>query len=116
MEDIEVLNHHHHTVELKLGRGNGTKVRDIIFANDDEAMTFCDMHSPVSGQARSRASPTQTRGLLSKGKDLGSKVQLLVEVASAVRLPVADIASTDAYVTVHLGKNQVHKTDFWPNT
>ena len=115
MEDIEVLNHHHHTVELKLGRGNDTKVRDIIFANDDEAMTFCDILQSL-GKLEAGQAQRRLEDYLSKGKDLGSKVQLLVEVVSAVRLPVADIASTDAYVTVHLGKNQVHKTDFRPNT
>jgi len=35
-DDIQLLGHHRRTVELKLGRGNDTKVRDLNFANEHE--------------------------------------------------------------------------------
>lgn len=49
-------------------------------------------------------------------RNLGAKVELLVEIVSAVRLPVADLNSTDAYVSVYLGKDELHRTDQIPNT
>ncbi len=78
-----VLNHHHHTVELKLGRGNGTKVRDIIFANDDDAMTSAIFSRQSLGKLEAGQAQRRLDDYLSKGKDLGSKVLLLVEVVSA---------------------------------
>ena len=37
-------------------------------------------------------------------------VNLLVEVVSAADLPIADVSSTDPYVVVFMGKQEVHRT------
>lgn len=145
-DDVELLKHHRRTVGLKLGRGNDTKVRDLNFANEHEGMfsesagaslrdrvanvalslcyrpatTFCSILESLGkleegrGQRRVEAFKAGPHG--DKIKDIGSKIQILVEIVSAVRLPVADLKSTDAYVTVHLGNRQLHKTDYLSNT
>jgi hypothetical protein len=86
LDDIEVLKRHRHTVELKLGRGTHTKVRDLNFPNDHEgksnpknwqievvlakrALSLVSLilfyysfnvlqYSGMVGQARDRACPT----------------------------------------------------------
>jgi Ca2+-dependent lipid-binding protein len=44
------------------------------------------------------------------GLDATSDIQLLVEIVSATDLPIADRKSTDPYVIVYLGKQEIHRT------
>jgi hypothetical protein len=43
-------------------------------------------------------------------------VQILVEIVSAANLPVADIMSSDPYIKVYDGSNEIHRTDVAPKT
>jgi hypothetical protein len=43
-DDVELLKQHRRSVELKLGRGNDTKVRDLNFANKHEGMSSFQDH------------------------------------------------------------------------
>ena len=45
-----------------------------------------------------------------------SDINLLVEIVSATDLPIADFKSTDPYVKVYMGKQEVHKTKPIPKT
>ena len=119
LDGIEVLKSHRHTVELKVGQGKDTKVRDLVFANEHEATTFCDVLESLGKLQAGRAQRRLAKYMADpkhKVRDISSNVQLLVEIVSAVRLPVADIVSTDAYVTVHLGKHKVHSTAYRPKS
>ena len=118
LDGIEVLKRHRHTVEMQMGRGNDTKVRDLVFASEGEATTFCDILEYLGKLEAGRAQRRLANYLAKhdKMKDIGANVQVLVDIVSAIRLPVADLLSTDAYVQVHLGKQQVHRTAHLPNT
>jgi hypothetical protein len=118
LDGIEVLKRHRQTVEMQLGQGNDTKVRDLVFTNEDEATTFCDILESL-GKLEAGRAKRRLESYLSKHeemKDIGTNVQLLVDIVSAVKLPVADLLSTDAYVSVHLGRQEVHRTAHLPNT
>jgi Ca2+-dependent lipid-binding protein len=43
-------------------------------------------------------------------------VNILVEIVSATDLPIADMKSTDPYIVVYLGKQEVHRTKPISNT
>lgn len=49
LDDIEVLTRHRHTVELQLGRGIDTKVRDFNFATDHEGTSEFRIHGCCLG-------------------------------------------------------------------
>ena len=43
-------------------------------------------------------------------------IRLLIDICSAIELPVTDLLSTDAYVIVRLGSKEVHRTKVIPNS
>jgi Ca2+-dependent lipid-binding protein len=47
---------------------------------------------------------------------LDDKLKILIEISSGRDLMVGDITSSDPYVIVMLGKEQVHKTNHIPKT
>ena len=110
-DDVELLKHSGSHVECKLGRGAETMVRTIYFSSEQEKESFVDVISKLGVLLKERA----TRKLESLPQ-VGNELNILVEIVSGVRLPIADITSTDAYVVVYLGKDEVHRTKQIPNT
>jgi Ca2+-dependent lipid-binding protein len=47
---------------------------------------------------------------------LDDKLKILIEISSGRELMVGDITSSDPYVVVMLGQEQVHKTKYIPKT
>jgi len=44
------------------------------------------------------------------GIDIGTELNILIEIVSARDLIIADSSSSDPYVVVHLGEKEVHRT------
>jgi Ca2+-dependent lipid-binding protein len=63
-----------------------------------------------------KASDASPQFNLTRTLSLDSHVNILVEVVSATDLPIADMKSTDPYVAVYLGKQEVHRTKPISNT
>jgi C2 domain len=49
-------------------------------------------------------------------KEDTSRIQLLVEIVSGIRLPIADGSASDPYVIVRMGAEEVHRTKPIHNT
>ncbi len=49
-------------------------------------------------------------------KSASGKIQLLIEIVSALNVPVGDLFSSDPYVIVRMGDKEVHRTDYIPRT
>jgi hypothetical protein len=126
LEDIGILKTAGKVVELRLGHGNETVVRDIKFESADDALSFQQLLEHMHQLERDR---TQKQVALYKDKlrstpptspsgskqvvgleDNVSSINLLVEIVSASNLPVADMFTSDAYVVVHMGGNEIHRT------
>jgi hypothetical protein len=121
LDSVEVLKQHRHYADLKLGRGAETQVRTVNFATAEEAQSFCDILESLRKLEAQRAQRKldayrsgQTGG--TRDFEAGEQINILVEIVSGVRLPIADISSTDAYVVVYLGTTEVHRTKQIPNT
>lgn len=112
--------------EATFGRGNGTEVREIRFAKDVEAQAFHAQLASLRRVAEERAAErlaafrarqeeiakktTEIKSRADPSLNLDEDIQLLVEIVSCSALPIADARSTDPYVTVYLGKDEVHRT------
>ena len=131
-EDVEILHVHKNVCELKLGAGHSVIVRDFKFDSEQEAQDFRSVWQrmiQLTGERTKRqidqytskqrltkkSSPrgtTNTRELsiLKEGEQVPQLIELLVEIVGASNLPVADVVSTDPYVKVRMGGNEVHRT------
>lgn len=121
-EQIEVLKVSRSTVEVKLGNGNETVVRDFRFGSSREAARFEEGLAHVKSLEKERTKRQidkfrQTQGQdettrdVEVGTDQPQKIDVLVEIVSATDLPVADIVSTDAYVIARMAGKEIHRTD-----
>lgn len=126
---VEILKVHGRTVEVKLGSGTETVVRDFRFDNANAATKFEEAMLHVQSLASDRAKrqiqaykSNTTSNLLSSPRDInttiaegdeemGDGINILVEIVSATDLPVADISSTDAYCIVRLKGKEIHRTE-----
>jgi hypothetical protein len=118
-------------LEATFGRGNAMEVREIHF-DDKETCQACHAQIVSLQQlAKDRASQRleafrkkqqqeankqvdaddgdtiKSRGVVLNDDE---DIQLLVEIVSCSNLPIADISSTDPYVTVFFGTKEVHRT------
>jgi hypothetical protein len=136
LEDVEILKVHGRTCEVKVGSGSETIVRDLKFEAEKSAIAFEEcltaMKTRVVERAKRRAqeyrkqkrstskttSQSGSSGIQSRsaGDPLGAMeegdvtIRILVEIVSAINLPVADLLSADPYVVVRLGSKEVHRT------
>lgn len=137
MEEIADLSVKGNEVEATFGRGSATEVREIKFGSKDEAL---DCHRQIEtlqnvmaerASQRLEAFRKQQEAEEAKGGDdavdgnksrdisigdKSQKIQLLVEVVSCFNLPIADLNSTDPYLTVFFGTKEVHRTKAISNT
>jgi hypothetical protein len=127
LEDIDILKSHGKTVEMRLGSGNETVIRDVKFEGEKEANAFVQNLEHLATLEKTRARQQvelykssrtasdsarngMSRALGPDGSDGDEKINILVEIVSAMDLPVADLLSTDAYVIVRMGGSEVHRT------
>lgn len=137
-------------VEVRLGAGSETVVRDFNFSSEAEAQQFvrtleaCKaLQAERAGRQvksyhedlRSSANKSITSSMLNvisektssgdqeipdkadaSSKSASGKIQLLIEIVSALNVPVGDLFSSDPYVIVRMGDKEVHRTDYIPRT
>lgn len=123
-DDIEVLKGSSKVVEVKVGAGVDTVVRDLKFHNTPDADQFEKGLAKVKELEKERAqkqlaaykestkalNATSTRGV-GDVSDVGDNVCLLAEVVSAISLPSADIGgSSDPYCVVRMKGKDIHRT------
>lgn len=135
-DDLEILKVHGRTVEIKLGSGHETIIRDLKFDNEDHATKFRDIITKTKNLERERTqrqvakyraanvkkSPQAGEGdetMQQSPRDIsetvmeegdGAHIKILVEIVSATDLPIADITSTDAYIIVRFKGKEIHRT------
>jgi Ca2+-dependent lipid-binding protein len=121
--------------EVRLGTSNEIIVRDIKFDSEKDRTSFEKVMDKLSTLERERAQRQVTaykrikkdKGTPSKESNWTLKtralsmleegtetINLLVEIVSAIDIPVADIYSSDAYVIVRMGGKEVHRTGVIP--
>ena len=161
LEEVQVLKQRKDSIEVQLGLGNETIVRDFKFVPMMTATTgitiaaaaesseghishFCsmilimkqleqkramkqmeqyksllhqqDLEAKTNNTAlmisstSSSATTTTAAATHTLGSTATKKIQLLVEIVSITNLPVTDLLSTDAYVVVRLGAQEIHRT------
>jgi C2 domain len=136
LDDVEITKLNGKIMEVKLGNGNETVVRDLRFESNTEAIRCRDAVERLKILEKERAARqiAKFKGASVKKKSesrlmLGSTgtieeddetdddehINLLVEIVSATDLPIADIISTDAYVIVRMKGREVHRTDVISN-
>lgn len=103
--------------QIKFGHGSDTQVREVNFDSEKEASSFCKVIDHLRDLQTKRteqrirqfhkASPDSKPGSPSPST---SQIQLLVEIVSGTRLPVADGSSSDPYVIVRIAGEEVHRT------
>jgi hypothetical protein len=134
IDDVEI--HNSTSLEAKFGRGNNTEVRDLKFTSvaevqdfesiltrlrnlsmevvDNKVRTFQQEIAASNATSNTEENAKLLQPLSSTITD--EDVNLLVEIVSATDLPVADLLSSDPYVVVWLGKEEVHRTKTIPKT
>jgi Ca2+-dependent lipid-binding protein len=134
---VIVLKSSGRSCELKLGISNEVIIRDIKFDSEKERTSFEKVMDKLSTLEHERAQRRVTAykrikkdtdrkpqefSLNLKGRALSmleegtETINLLVEIVSAIDIPVADIYSSDAYVIVRMGGKEVHRTNFIPKS
>jgi len=130
LEEVCDFQHNKNEVEATFGRGSATEVREIKFANTQEAKNFYDQIVALKKTVDDRASQRleafrakqevvekEVKSRAAKvGVSLEDDIKLMVEIVSCTHLPIADIKSTDPYVTVFFGTDEVHRTKPVANT
>jgi hypothetical protein len=125
MDDVEVLKGSSKVVEVKVGAGNETVIRDFKFQTPTDAEQFEKGLARVkelekelarkqiaSYKESSKATlvKSSARGL-GGSPVIGDNISLLFEIVSAVHLPKADVGGTsDPYCVVKLKGNEIHRT------
>jgi hypothetical protein len=134
LDEIEILKQivKKDCVEVQLGLGNDTIVRDFRFVvpgapPEPGMLHFCqtiermkvleqkraqrqlDQYTLESPLPQSAAEGMDTAATTT-GAASSHRIQILVEIVSATNLPVADLVATDAYVVVRFGTKEVHRT------
>jgi hypothetical protein len=131
---VVVLKSYGRSCEVKFGTNNEVIVRDIKFDSEKDRLSFQRVMDKFSALERERAESQYEAYKSSKqGSDSKSKkeykdssairtmalpgleegtepINLLVEIVSAMDIPVADLFSSDAYVIVQMGGKEVHRT------
>jgi Ca2+-dependent lipid-binding protein len=133
VEDIEILKGSSKVVEVKVGTGQDTVVRDFKFHNSPDAETFENGLAKVKELEKERsrkqiASYKESARALNSTKALNTtkkltggdaghnpatleEINLLVEIVSAVNLPKADIGgAADPYCIVTMAGKEIHRT------
>jgi Ca2+-dependent lipid-binding protein len=123
--------------EVKLGTSNEVVIRDIKFDSEKDRTSFEKVMDKLSTLEHERAQrqvaayksikkdterkPQEVnRKLMARALSMSEEgtdtINLLVEIVSAIDIPVADMYSSDAYVIVRMGGNEVHRTNFIPKS
>jgi C2 domain len=115
-------------VEIQLGLGNDTIVRDFRFvvpgAPTEPGMAhFCQTIERMKVLEQERAqrqldqfkleavSPSAgTDTVASPSAVSNERIEILVEIVSATNLPISDLVATDAYIVVRFGTKEIHRT------
>jgi hypothetical protein len=103
--------------QIKFGHGSDTQLREVNFDSEKEASSFCQVIDHLrklqSKRTERRVREFRTSSPNSKPDSPStstSQIQLLVEIVSGTRLPIADGSSSDPYVIVRMAGEEVHRT------
>lgn len=126
--------------QIKFGHGSDTQVREVNYSSEKEgtrsriasccnkysyypylsytflslctASSFCQVieHLRALQSKRTEQRVHEFRSLSPDSKQDTSRIQLLVEIVSGIRLPIADKSTSDPYVIVRMGAEEVHRT------
>jgi len=107
-------------LQIQLGVGRHTKVRDLHFASKPDLQDFVERFEGLKSLQAERAqrlvnthrskSGILSRGLFGDGADDDKGVAILLEIVSASHLPVTDYLSSDPYIKVMDGDRELHRT------
>lgn len=109
----------HITVDKRVGcacaittkRKNKAQTRDIIFNSEEEAIAFCDKIG-----IHKKLKTAVLTAMAALGLSKSRAINILVEIVSAVDLPIGDLKSSDPYVVIMFNDEAVHKTKYIPTT
>jgi Ca2+-dependent lipid-binding protein len=87
-----------------------SKLRALVKERSKERLASYQMKRDESKAKLAKASEASSKSNLTRTLSLDSHVNILVEIVSATDLPIADMKSTDPYIVVYLGKQEVHRT------
>ncbi len=111
MHGIFIRGQHKKTVTILISFTEFKQERDLIFDTTDDARAFVKQ---VEKQKRLETVRQDDRLLYALGGEIVlpkfEKLDLLFEIVSAYDLPVGDYTSSDPYVSVFLGHQEVHRT------
>ena len=113
VKNICVVTTTHETAD---GEHKKMKTREIIFANEREAVAFDRL---VRGEKKMAAQRSRKRlkDALGNGKiSPAENVKILAEIVSAWDLAVGDMFSSDPYVVVRMGEREIHRTQYRSKT
>jgi hypothetical protein len=129
LEDVIIIKSSGRSCEVRLGTSNEIIVRDIKFDSEKDRTSFQKVMDKFSSLERERAqrqvtaykrikkgAPQNALNSTLKARALSmleegtETINLLVEIVSAMDIPVADIYSSDPYVIVRMGGKEVHRT------
>ena len=115
LDDLDIRHSKKNYVDIVVGRGNDTDVRRIHFCSKEEADHFLSVMGYARRLHNTRAfrQDYSYRQLILNEKHEPKKadtISVLVEIVSACNLPPSRGSSANAYVSVFLGKNQIHQT------
>lgn len=132
LEDVHILSQNKNTrvLEVKLGSGQETMVRDFRFESEEDSKSFRAVVDSINQMEQERSqrqlakykeskvaaaaktSPTGASSAKAVQEDsVGQEmIQILVEIVSAIDLPEADLSSADPYVIVRMGGKEIHRT------
>lgn len=111
MHGIFIRGQNKKTVTILISFSEFKQERDLIFDTNDDARSFVKQ---VEKQKRLETVRQDDRLLYALGNEIVlpkfEKLDLLFEIVSAYDLPVGDYTSSDPYVSVFLGHQEVHRT------
>lgn len=84
--------------------------RELIFDTLEDAQKFCDKIQQEQLLEEKRAKGRLEAALGDIKLPPMEKITLLVEIVSGWQLPIGDISTSDPYVIVALGREEVHRT------
>lgn len=112
LDAVEILKMRDHGwCEIKYGVKSDTQVREVHFNSEKEVESFAQVVQKLKTlQAKRNERRAHEFCQISPDSAGDGKIRLLVEIVSGVRLPIADGRSSDPYVIVRLGSEEIHRT------
>eukprot|EP00535_Pseudo-nitzschia_heimii_P007256 CAMPEP_0197177648 /NCGR_PEP_ID=MMETSP1423-20130617/3180_1 /TAXON_ID=476441 /ORGANISM="Pseudo-nitzschia heimii, Strain UNC1101" /LENGTH=1215 /DNA_ID=CAMNT_0042627229 /DNA_START=106 /DNA_END=3753 /DNA_ORIENTATION=- len=117
MHGIFVRGHHKKTVTILISFAHFKQERDLIFDTIDDSRAFV---KTIEKQQRLETTRQDDRLKVALGGELSlpkhERIDLLFEIVAAYNINVGDFVSSDPYVSVFMGHQEIHRTDYRSKT